>query len=176
MNRPDGEIHTTTQVAAQEELRIAIEGLYATFSHYPLRPYVEGCACCVSPEDEARLHSKPLRELTFDDLDDYASAALLTWGDADDFRYFLPRLFELMTFDSIGPGHSEIVFSKLRYAGWRTWPEGEQATVESFLSTWWRYVLARCPFTGEPLWTMAGEDLCSIAQTFDDLGPFLMIW
>jgi len=165
------EPQTAAEAAAREALQAAIDGLYQAFASYPLRPHVVGCACCVSPEDEARLHARPLRELTVDDLDEYASAALLTWGDEDDFRHFLPRLFELATFERFGPIDLEIVVKKLGYAGWRTWPGGEQATVEAYLSALWRYVLVCCgPFTSQSQWT-ADECLCSIAQAIDGLDP-----
>ncbi len=48
-----------------------------------------------SPEDEKRLHKTSLRELNAKDLELYATDALFVWGNVDDFRHFLPRIFEL---------------------------------------------------------------------------------
>lgn len=61
------------------ELQEAIEHLYETF-----RPYrassVAGGPCCVSAEEQARLHTKRLRQLSGDDLGSYAFSAPNTWG------------------------------------------------------------------------------------------------
>src|SRR5260370_29974077 len=81
-----------------------------------------------------------------------------------------------MAFERVGLCSPEILVGKLQYAGWRTWPKGEQAAIEAFLSALWRYVLARCPFTSQSLWRRAVEELCTIAQAIDDLGPFLSVW
>jgi hypothetical protein len=122
MKTDENEPHTRTETEAREALQATIEGLYAVFASYPLRPQVVGCPCCVSAEDEARLHSKPLRELEIADLEKYASHALLTWGDEDDFRHFLPRLFELADLEHLSSSDLHIIFGKLRHAGWRAWP------------------------------------------------------
>ncbi len=37
-------------------LKETIEALYTTFAAYPLRHPVEGCPCCVTPEDQERHH------------------------------------------------------------------------------------------------------------------------
>ena len=77
------------------ELRTVIESLYEIFATYPLRADTNACACCHSAYDEQRLHMKPLRKLNADDLRQYAGDALFVWGEVDDFKHFLPRIFEL---------------------------------------------------------------------------------
>src|SRR5438093_641899 len=100
-----------------EDLLDAVAALYSAFAHYHLRPDTESCRHCRPEEAERRLHSRPLTQLTARDLDDYAFSALLTWGDVEDFKHFLPRLFELLTFDVLETD-PEVLLSKLRYAGW----------------------------------------------------------
>ncbi len=77
------------------ELRTVIESLYEIFVTYPLRADTSACACCHSAYDEQRLHTKPFRKLNADDLRQYAGDALFVWGEVDDFKHFLPRIFEL---------------------------------------------------------------------------------
>ena len=77
------------------ELRTVIESLYEIFATYPLRADTNACACCHSAYDAQRLHMKPLRKLNADDLRQYAGDALFVWGEVDDFKHFLPRIFEL---------------------------------------------------------------------------------
>ena len=65
------------------------------------------------------LIAKRLRDLTDTDLKKYAFKALTTWGNADDFRHFLPRLFELEAVHPqriVGLVDPEILFGKLAYA------------------------------------------------------------
>jgi hypothetical protein len=80
----------------QKALAEAIENLYRAFARYSLRKHVEGCPCCVRERDKRALESKPLRQLASSDLGRYAFKAMTTWGNQDDFRHFLPRIFELL--------------------------------------------------------------------------------
>ena len=151
----------------QGRLAEAVEGLYDVFSRYPLVPRVGGCPCCVSDSDEALLHSKPLRELTADDLWRYAFKALSTWGTEEDFKHFLPRLFELV---AAGTTIDEQLFHKLVYARppWRQWPVQEQQAIEDYLDALWSYRLSLSPEVAwlDPL-------LWAYVEILDDLTPYL---
>jgi hypothetical protein len=92
---------------------------------------------------------------------------MTTWGDVDQFKYFLPRILELLA-----PGLDwgpEIILGKLDYAGWRSWSKGEQAAVENYCRSLWSHVLttAGCK---------AGGFLAGFAQICDDLQWFLTEW
>ena len=76
------------------QLQSAIEGLYRTFSRYPLPGQMDGSPFSVSDADQALLRSKDLRDLGPDELAHYSLDALTMWGWTDDFRHFLPRIFE----------------------------------------------------------------------------------
>ncbi|HEY5750087.1 MAG TPA: hypothetical protein VIU12_28675 [Chryseolinea sp.] len=123
-----------------EELKISIEGLYATFSRYPFRSTMEGCPCCVSVGDKEKLHTKELRFLEESDISRYAFKALTTWGDIDDFKHYLPRIFELLsTTDFVVD--TFVVLKKLTYANWTMWPDDEQKTIQVFLLAWWKDIV-----------------------------------
>ncbi|HEX8660002.1 MAG TPA: hypothetical protein VF690_20835 [Hymenobacter sp.] len=81
-----------------------------------------------------------MRELTEDDLGLYAGKAMTTWGTVDDFKHFLPRLFEL-TAAFRAPYEEYVVLNKLDYGRWRTWPPAEIAAVERYLLALWDIVL-----------------------------------
>lgn len=158
---------------AEQQLAEAIEGLYRTFARYPLRPSMDGCPHCVHEADQARLRSRPLRLLSIDDLSKYAFKALSTWGDEEDFRHFLPRLFQIASRETIALVDPEILFGKLPYADWRTWPLAEQQALEQYFVALWEYVLV----TREPdPWTHTDTYLCAIAQAIAPLHPYLMRW
>lgn len=163
-------------------LHEAVERLYEVFARYPLITPVTGCPCCTTPADYAMLASKPLRQLTAKDLRKYATKALTTWGDVNDFRHFLPRLFEAMFFDNLtGEVNAEIVFDKLPYGEWRTWPQAEQDAIEQMLPVLWQTRLDTFPsFVNghyDLLWADDVEEcLCSIGQLVEDVSPFLATW
>lgn len=119
-----------------DDLKISIENLYSTFSIYPFKSTMDGCPCCVSDSDKEKIHSKQLKELDGEDLSRYAFKAMTTWGDTDDFKHYLPRIFELLsTTDFIVD--TFVVLGKLEYGKWRTWAENEQTVIEIFLYAWW---------------------------------------
>ena len=76
-------------------LQSAIERLYKVFSAHPCPVYTDPCLHCHTVEDDAKLRTRPLRQLSAGELNDYVSDALLVWGGVDDFKHFLPRILEL---------------------------------------------------------------------------------
>ena len=153
-----------------QALNDAVEKLYVTFSVYPLAQKIEGCPCCVSAEDEAMLHLQPLRTMTAKHLSRYAFKALSTWGDENDFRHFLPRLFELVT-EPEGITYEvdiEVLFGKLRYGKWKTWPEIEQEAIRRYLMALWQFALS-LPADNY----MVDEYLAGIEQAEDDMSSYL---
>lgn len=160
-----------TTAKSDVELRSAIEGLYRTFSRYRLPAHVDGCPHCVSDADHALLYSKGLRDLGPGELDRYTFKALTTWGWTDDFRHFLPRIFELIAADGGSLTFPETVFGKLTYGQWETWPPDERAAITTFFEALWSKVLDHFPHA------FSAEDcLCCIAQAADDMTGYLGRW
>lgn len=155
----------------------AVDELYATFAAYPLPKYTDPCMHCHSTADEAKLHSKPLRDLGPPELMDYINDALLVWGDANTFKHFLPRILELhinalhCCEDLCDP---EILFSKFRHGRWLTWPENEQSSVRNFLHALWAQILENPPPFGS--YVDVESWLCSIAQAENDLLHYFEQW
>lgn len=85
------------------------------------------------------LLSLPLPAITGSQIAYYAGKALTTWGNANDYRYFLPRILELATTPDAQTEwvNLEIIIGKLDYARWRRWPEAEQRAIDEFLTAWW---------------------------------------
>jgi hypothetical protein len=153
-------------------LSSAIERLYEAFSTYKLGAHVSGCSHCVSEADETIIHSAPLRKLGPSELSRYAFKAMTTWGSVDDFRHFLPRLFELVSIDG-GDGwiDPEVLFGKLSYGEWKSWPEVEQQAIIHFLKSMWRDLLGRFPHQ-----LKVNNCLCSIACTESEMSDYLNSW
>src|SRR5215475_3349421 len=112
-----------------------INQLYSVFGAYPRPHDFAACECCMSADEKSVLLTKPLRELTADELTEYAADAFLTVGELLDFKYFLPRIFELAMHDEFLWPDAEVVMGKLSLAQWLEWPLEEQAVVSQLLKT-----------------------------------------
>jgi hypothetical protein len=118
-----------------------------------------------------------LQKLTADDLKEYASDALYTWGGEHDFKHFLPRLLELLVIAK-DPGlelvDPEALFRKLPYASWRSWPEPEREAISRFMREMWQAALHTEP--EDLAWDGVGQWLCALANCEDDMTPYLQTW
>jgi hypothetical protein len=112
------------------EVERAIEQMYAAFAR-PTPREVDGCPCCITPEELRALVETPLRELSGDQLGSYSFSVLLTVGDVADLRYFWPRIAELSARGELWTD-IEVVFDKPRRGEWRSWPRAEQEAIERF--------------------------------------------
>lgn len=160
-----------SQSDTKAKLAEAVRELYRVFKPYSTRRHPEGCPCCVSDEDNRRIMAKPLEELTPEDLGRYSMKALTTWGEVDDLKHFLPRLFELAAARDSGDLQIEVLFGKLRIGLWQAWPEPERVAVRTYFRAVWVECLASAPSS------LLGEDiLCAIGCAGDDLLPLTDIW
>lgn len=98
---------------------------------------------------------------------------MTTWGTTEDFKHFLPRLFELVTAEeSISDEiDAEVLFGKLTYAKWQQWPLQEQEAVKDYLDALWLFLLSLPP----DVVTLDGF-VCAYGQAVDDLAPYLEVW
>lgn len=168
---------TEIQETAALELTNAIRELYTAFSTVPRPLQIEFCPCgCTRREEVAALLAGPLRALRFPDLANYSFSAMTTQGSADDFRYFLPRLLERIATEPYKYS-PEILFGKLRYATWETWPEPQRNAVKNYLRRLWLNALITFPIEEKlPAFPEIESVLSSIAQTGEMLSPYLQLW
>ena len=144
----------------------AIDNLYEVFGEFPKPLNIEGCPCCVDEKDTFTLLSKPLRSLTDQELSSYASSLFLTVGDEADFRYFLPRIFEISANEVGWWPDPEIVLGKLRRAGWNSWTPKEREAILKFIDA----VLDDCMKDSQ---SDIDTWVCAIAHCVDDMIPYL---
>src|SRR5581483_11912392 len=114
-------------------LQVAIQKLYSTFARYKSSEQMDYCSHCINQYEVKHLFIKAKQDLTIDDLEKYGFKAITTWGNIDDFKYFLPRLFELIAFEENNSKlYPEIIFEKLELANWREWQKEEQNGIEEY--------------------------------------------
>jgi hypothetical protein len=158
------------------ELASAIERLYEVFKAYKPPAQPAFCRHCVSEAEDAVLHAKPLRHLSFKELSRYSFKAISTWGTVEQFKYLLPRLFELLVQNGFNYD-PEILFKKPRYGNLASWPHAEQEALNAYCHVLWRHSLEHHPLPDYlPAFASIDECLCSIGQILDDLTPLLNTW
>lgn len=118
-----------------DELRDTIERAYLIFARYRLEGQIEVCRCnvCVDAETERQLISTSLRDIPSSLLTQYTHSAH-GWSPliADQFRYFLPRYFDL-----IGAGEDPCYYGEaleqLANVFYRKeWPQAEADAIDAF--------------------------------------------
>jgi len=124
-------------------MKAIIEKLYATFSAY----YIKGnlrersCDCCVTDNEIRELLSKPLKELSADEIGHFMRSAITTYGDVTDYKHFLPRILELMIDPKTDLIFDFTCFEKLNYSEWETWPPEEQKVLDDYFICFWKEVI-----------------------------------
>jgi hypothetical protein len=154
-------------MSAETQLQAAVEELYRQLARYPLRGLMDACPCCITPAENAVLMTVPLRQLGEEQIGRYAFKALSTWGDAADFRHFLPRILELKARDELSTDFF-VLRGKLEQCDYHNWPEPEQAAVRAVLlaSLGWQ-------------WThhfIALHDLGAMLDLVGGIAPVLARW
>ncbi|MEM9916392.1 MAG: hypothetical protein AAF911_15675 [Planctomycetota bacterium] len=137
----------------RDELKVAVQNLYRVFGRYRFTDTI-GDAAFPGFCDPGPMLAVSLDQVPADALDRFHSKALTTWGNADDFRHFLPRMLEL----SIENGFTldrEFLWAKLDYGNWHEWPRKEIEAIEDFSLALWKCALAE----GESVEYVAAKSL-----------------
>jgi hypothetical protein len=172
------------------ELQAAIENAYRVFGRYHLSGGVVvcNCNCCVHPDNQKRLIGTPLREISCELLAEYTNSAHGWDNDkiADDFRYFLPRYFELIAQGEIPTNSWEpSTLARLGDAHYQTqWDEKEAAAIDRYFKALFAAQLVS-PITCRVIAATGiidcdGADirqtLMIIANAGAEVAPLLEIW
>lgn len=108
----------------------ALDNLYRTFARYSKPRQIVGCEHCIGEKEIARLLSKPIKELSGDELSSYSSSVFMTVGSVDDFKYFLPRILKLSISAQFSWPDPEIVFKSIKLGEFANWEEVEKNAIE----------------------------------------------
>lgn len=149
-------------------LQQAIEGVYSAFRDIRKPPSVSGCPCCIEQKEIGILLTKPLRDLSPDDLKNYAFRALVTVGKVDDYLYFLPRILEILVTEPDWWPSPEVVTRGIHTAGFHTWPESRRQTLERYFDEVVSELLGR-KNSGREI----DSWICALGRLHANLAPFL---
>jgi hypothetical protein len=120
------------------DLERATEQLYEAFEAYdePDDLWIHPWDVDIVEPYWQKIQGKPLRRLTGFDLRWFAEDVFLVCGSVEAFKYYLPRMLELLGLDELGVTYSSVL-SKLHEGDWKTWPEPEREAVDDWLYAWW---------------------------------------
>ncbi|MGM9319768.1 hypothetical protein [Deinococcus aquaticus] len=126
-------------------IQAAITGLYDAFGTVSRPTAIRHEPYELQPGEITGLLENPLRELFPELMRSYLLDALYTVGTWDDFRYFLPRLLELLVTDEIELDPIAYRLAYAREQGYRL--PGTQATaLEAFFLAYWDDLLWHVPW------------------------------
>ncbi len=99
---------------------------------------------------------------------------MTTWGGLRHFKHFLPRLLELTINHRDDFLDLAVVFGKLRYAQWKSWPRAEFDATDRFLRAYWEDQLNQ--HVSQPLSDAIDTVLCAVSGAYDSVQPLLDFW
>ena len=149
-------------------LQQAIKGVYGAFCDVPRPATVDGCPCCIDRKGISILLSKPLRDLSPDDLTHYAASAFLTVGAVEDFLYFLPRILEILVSKCGWWPDPEVVTRAIHTSGFHSWPDSRQQALAQYFDAVISELLAT-----EGSGLELDSWICALGRLHVDLAPFL---
>jgi hypothetical protein len=123
-----------------EKLKNNIENLYKVFEKYGATNMTGSPLYDDLTNWNKEIFSKPLRELDEDNLSRFTGKAITSWGDTNDYKHFLPRIFEL-TAELKTPYEIWIAFDRLSLAEWQNWDEQEQNVIKEYMIALWENIL-----------------------------------
>lgn len=111
------------------------ENLYSVFKSYVIKEGLRerACDCCVTNEEIKLLLSKPLKELSYNEIGPFFRSAISTFGYVEDFKHFLPRILELMQDPNCYVLGDFLTFEKLNYSEWKNWNIDEIEAIKTYL-------------------------------------------
>ncbi|MDQ2772459.1 MAG: hypothetical protein M3Y54_18385, partial [Bacteroidota bacterium] len=170
-------IHMTQNISqsatANIELQESIEQLYRIFLKYPINLNMEGSPYYPElPKWNQALAAKTLRELSAEDLEVYHFKAMTTWGNVNDFKHFLPRIFGLLA-DLPIEFDEWVALGKLNYGNYKNWPDEEKKAVLRFLLAFWQKLLAE---KSDIIDAYFGGYFPAIANVYPDFSQLLQLW
>lgn len=157
-----------------ERLKNSVEKLYETFEKYHSGPNMIGSSNYGKELDtwNRLIFKKPLRELDEDDLSRFTGKVITTWGNTNDYKHFLPRIFEL-TAELKTPYEIWIAFDKLNLAEWYNWSENEQKVIHEFMIELWENIVN--DYSEKAEWEFK-DYFSAIANFYPKFSDLLNIW
>lgn len=123
-----------------------IDKSYRLFAKYnPTRPLDVCTDCCMTPENEAKLASLPVRQISKELLADYNDSAKPDKTRIEEVKHFLPRYFDLIGQFEFPTHSAELSFSRLIPFDKTEWTKEELELLNQFPKEYFKHCLSIYP-------------------------------
>lgn len=130
-----------------EELRTIIDQSYSLFSKYRANLPLDVCTeCCMTLNQTSELASMSVKQIPFELLYEYNTAAKPTLPNINEFKHFLPRFLELTAELKFLHHSAEIILNRFEYYSAEEWTKEERETIQCFANELFKYFLTVYPF------------------------------
>lgn len=155
------------------DLHAVVTEAYRVFGHHqaPNLP-LDACPCCMSPTLEQQMREWPLRQLTSDHFYQYNSAAASTEQPANELKYLMPRLLELMAEGAYLHHSTELYLVRLGRCLPNGFTRAERAVLDQFALAYFSTGLDRSECWGDN----ALSDLLTMHIGGLNIAPLLAHW
>lgn len=148
----------------------AARALYVAFAPMAPPPATPYCPHCVETGELEAL-AGPVAQLDPALVARFVRKAGTTWGAPDDLRRIAPRALTLAA-DHRLPLSRRLLWEKMRWARWLTWPPEQRDAVGRFLLAEFGRLLAQPPRPA----SVAHRWLDQVSAGIDDLSGFWTVW
>lgn len=156
------------------ELRNIVEKSYQVFKKYKVSTPLDACTdCCLTKGQENELVSLSVRQIPFDLLYDYNTAAKTEKPDIQEFKHFLPRFLELTAELRFLHHSGELVLSRFEYYDKSEWTKDEQELIQDFGRAYFRLCMTVYPL---PELERVDSILIMLWKTKIDIQQILTDW
>jgi len=153
------------------ELSKSINNLYEVFRNVPRPSTIDACPCCVDKKQICTLLKKKLPDITPDEMSGYAASVFLTVGSDSDFRYFIPRILDILINEPFWWPDPEIVGRALGTYGWNNFTKDEQTALSNYFDS----VLIGNVTSSEPDGSLIDSWLCAASNFYPSWEKYLEI-
>ncbi len=128
----------------QTPLDAAVEAVYRAFAHYRApEGLLDVCTCCcMDAEVEREMHRLPLRQLTREHFYQYNDSAKSAVQPADEIKYYLPRMLELLAQGARLHHSTELYLDRLGRCEAGAYSADEAAALQSYARSFFSEGLA----------------------------------
>lgn len=146
----------------------ALASMETAFSVVPKPKQLDSCHCCHSAAEKGVLLNTARKKLSGACLNDFIMSVFNTIGNEEDFKYFLPRVLELIALGELEV--SGLVGDKLLKANYQQWPDDLSNAVDAMLRVIWQEGLLKQDDNDE---RSLSAYLCLVGNADVDMQPYL---
>lgn len=129
-----------------EELSNIIHKSYSIFSKYRATLPLEVCTeCCMTPNQANDLANMSVRQIPFELLYEYNTAAKTELPNIEEFKHFLPRFLELTAEMKFLHHSAELILSRFEYYSKDEWSKEERKVIQNYALELFKYYLSTYP-------------------------------